>query len=71
MSREAFSHAELSSIKLAVDRLADALGAEDESEKLVVARAVFQIAAQSDVYDTAKLVEIAREQIPRMGLRFS
>jgi hypothetical protein len=71
VSQEAFDHAQLSSIKLAADRVADSLGAEREKDKLVVTRAVFDIAAETSVCDPAKLVEMATERLkPRHGWRF-
>jgi hypothetical protein len=72
MPREAFDHIQLSSIELAAERVAESLGARKAKDKLIVSRAVFDIAAEIGVFDAAALVEIARERLtPRLGWRFS
>jgi hypothetical protein len=70
--KEVFDHVQLSSIKSAADIVAETLGARKEKEKLIVARAVFDIAAETGVFDVPKLVEMARERLtPKLGWRFS
>jgi hypothetical protein len=70
--REVFDHLQLSSIKLAADSVAKGLGAYKEKDKLIVTRAVFDIAAETGVFDVPKLVEMARERLtPKLGWRFS
>ncbi len=72
MSQGAFDHIQLSAIKLAADRVAENLGAEKENDKLIVSRAVFDIAAETNVFDPDQLVEMARRRLtPRLGWRFS
>ncbi len=72
MSHGAFDHIQLSSIKQAADTVASNLGAEKEGDKLIVSRAVFDIAAETNIFDPDQLVEMARERLaPRLGWRFS
>jgi hypothetical protein len=63
---------QLSSIRRAADRVAEGLGARKDKDKLIVARAVFDLAAQANVFDTPKLIEMARERLtPQFGWKFS
>jgi hypothetical protein len=72
MSHGSFDHIQLSSIKRAAESVAGSLGAEKEGDKLIVSRAVFDIAAELNVFDTDRLVELARERLtPNLGWRFS
>ena len=72
MSQGSFDHVQLSSIKLAADRVAEGLGARKEKDKLIVSRAVFDIAAEASVFDADALVEMARERLTaRQGWQFS
>lgn len=71
MSDHTFDHLQLSAIKLAAERVAEAMGAVKEKDKLIVARAVFDIAADTMTFDPNKLVEMAQERLtPRLGWRF-
>ena len=71
MTQEVFDHIQLSSIKLAADRVAEALSAKKEKQKLIVRRAVFDIAAEMKEFDAAKLAAIAQERLTaRQGWRF-
>ena len=72
MSQDVSNEVQLSAIKSAADRMGEILGAVKEKDKLVVARAVFDLAAEIDVFDTEKLTEMARERLtPARGWRFS
>jgi hypothetical protein len=70
--REVFDHVQLSSIKSAADIVAEGLGARKEKDKLIVTRAVFDIAADTGVIDVSELVEMARARLSaNLGWRFS
>ncbi len=71
MSSGAFDHIQLSAIKLAADRVAGELNANKENDKLIVTRAVFDIAADESVFDSDRLVELARKRLtPNCGWEF-
>jgi hypothetical protein len=71
MSQDVFNDAQMSSIRIAADRVAEALSAKKEKQKLIVARAVFDIAAETSEFDAAKLVEMAQTRLTaRLGWRF-
>lgn len=67
-----FDPIQLSAIRLAAERVAEALGAAKEKDRLIVARAVFDIAAETQIFDANALVEMARERLtPRLGWIFA
>ena len=71
MSEHTFDHEQLSAIELAAGRVAEAIEAVKEKDRLIVARAVFDIAAETNTYEAAELVEMARERLtPRLGWTF-
>ena len=72
MSDQTYDHRQLSAISLAAKLVAEAMGAVKEKDKLIVARAVFDIAAETMTFDTNELVEMARERLtPRLGWKFA
>jgi hypothetical protein len=72
MSEGVFDHAQLAAIQQASKRVAENLGAVKDNDKLIVSRAVFDIAAETDNFDPDQLVEMAKERLnPRLGWRFS
>jgi hypothetical protein len=72
MSHGSFDHVQLSAIKLAADRVAVNLNAKKDNDKLIVSRAVFDIAAETNEFDPDKLVEMAEKRLtPHLGWRFS
>lgn len=69
--QDSFNHAQLMAIKEASENVAANLGAIKANDKLIVARAVFDIAADTGVFDVSKLVEMARVRLTaRLGWQF-
>ena len=72
MTDNTFDSQQLAAITLAAGRVAEALGASKEKDRLIVARAVFDIAAETLIFDANRLVEIARERLtPGRGWTFA
>ena len=68
---DAFDHVQLSAISSAANRVAEAVGAIKEKDRLAVSRAVFDIAAETDTFDADALVQLAMDQLtPTRGWRF-
>lgn len=63
MSQEVFDNAQLSTMRLAVDRII-----EERASKVTrteVARTVFRLASETSEFDLKVLVRKARERLPR------
>ena len=72
MTDQFFDHVQLSAVKAAAERVAAAMGAVKEKDRMIVARAVFDIADETKNFDADALVEMARERLtPRLGWTFA
>ena len=65
MSQEAFDNAQMSSMNSAIEQLAEKMSGEIGAQKIDLARVVFQVAAETSVFEPAALVTMAQERLAR------
>ncbi len=69
MSQEAFDNTQMSAMNSAVEQLAEKMSGENGAPRVDLARVVFQVAAETSVFEPAVLVTMAQERLARHSTR--